>query len=315
MASATDTLELPDRPPPPQAPGTLPDGVSAVQPVAVLPQAPKKRQPAVVKTTQRRGLNPGDRICGECGEGNPAVRKFCRRCGSSLRDAIVVKAPWWHRFRPKPKTLKAGTRPGQPGVKTGRRLPELSAILRPVRWTVGLCALLAAIIYGVYPPFHQWVNSHVFAIKSRAEAAIHPTYSEVRVISVTAPRGDSIPGHGAKLIADGFTNTYWAAPPSAHDPYVVLTFGPAVNLDKVDITSGAYQAYSSYNRPEQLHLVYSNGQSDTLSVTDQAKVQTLSLQHAQGITWIEIQVTQQWESVNGNKPVAISEVEFFHKSS
>jgi ribosomal protein L40E len=313
MASGSDNLELPDRPVAARALGTQPGESSAVQPVAVLPQAPKKRQPAAAKTTPRRGLSAGDRICGECGEGNPAIRKFCRRCGASLRDAEVVRESWWQRFRPKPKTLKAGGRPGMPGVKTGRRLPELSAMLRPIRWTVGVCALSCGIIYGVYSPFHQWVNTHVFEIKTRVETTVHPQYSEVRPIGVSGPAGDSIPGHPAKLIADGFFNTYWAAPSSVRDPSVVLRFSGTVNLDHIDITSGAYGDYSAFNRPEQFHLVYSNGQSDTVGVADQGTVQTRTLHHAQGITWIEIQVTEQWESVNGNQPVAVSEVEFFHK--
>ena len=62
----------------------------ADQPTERTPQATRELAAAVTKTKPTRRLRPGDLICGQCGEGNPPVRRFCGRCGDSLDRKSVV---------------------------------------------------------------------------------------------------------------------------------------------------------------------------------------------------------------------------------
>jgi hypothetical protein len=55
-------------------------------------QAPTQPAPAVISSPKTsRPSQPGDLICGACGESISPERKFCRRCGSPLASADVVK--------------------------------------------------------------------------------------------------------------------------------------------------------------------------------------------------------------------------------
>src|SRR5207302_9274006 len=82
---------------------TLPRTASADpvdQPRAVLPQDARPQR-AVSKAAPTHPPQAGDLICGECGEGNAATRRFCSRCGASLAVAERVRIPWWRRLFPK----------------------------------------------------------------------------------------------------------------------------------------------------------------------------------------------------------------------
>ena len=72
------------------------------------------RPAARQKTAPTRVVNPGDLVCGQCGEGNDPNRRFCRRCGASCRRAAVFTLPWyrrWWRRLTTRKTREAGDRP------------------------------------------------------------------------------------------------------------------------------------------------------------------------------------------------------------
>src|SRR5207253_3952135 len=98
--------------------------------------------PRTMETPSRR--QPGDLICGQCGEGNDPARHFCRRCGNSLDEAIAVRLPWYRRFFNRlfgVRTREAGWRPrrvGPPNVMGG--------VMRIVR--IAIVAMLAVGILG-----------------------------------------------------------------------------------------------------------------------------------------------------------------------
>ncbi|MER7577514.1 hypothetical protein [Streptomyces sp. NPDC126514] len=283
---------------------------TADQPEPVLPQAaPKKR--AVKPRRTQPGLQPGDKICGECGTGNPPSRKFCKRCGTSLETAEIVGLPWWRRLMPKrkPKTLKAGQRPGQAGVKSGRG-PDMSKVLRPLRLILGITFLLLGIAYAVLPPFHNWVSQQVNSVNRKVTALVRPRYDPVRPAEVTA--SSQLATNQGRLTVDQYNNTYWAAPRAGPEKALTMTFSQPVNLDRALFTNGASDKFADFDRPKDLHLVFSTGKSHDVQLKDQAEPQQVRLKHGGRVTWVEIHVVSTYKSVSGSS-VAVTEIEFFSK--
>ncbi len=107
-------------------------GPGPVAPVKASRPAARKRP---VRQPPSRKIEPGDRICGACGEGNPPARNFCSRCGTTLAAAEVVKRRWWQRLVPRRRrrSSEAGARPWQSkdGRQKRRRRGRAKAGLRP----------------------------------------------------------------------------------------------------------------------------------------------------------------------------------------
>ena len=135
------------------------------QPASRLPTAQVAARPKPVATVDRRVAQPGDRVCGNCGEANDPGRKFCRRCGTSLVEAKVVAAaslPWWKRIfrrQPKqPKTMAAGERVGsmQAGAKQGIR--GFMKFRTLVVGALGIFVAIGILGYVGIPSFQKYVN-------------------------------------------------------------------------------------------------------------------------------------------------------------
>ena len=105
LVAKPDALQPPDARP----------SVTPRAPEAQRPQTPLPR-PKVAKQPPSRKINPGDLVCGGCGEGNDPERNYCRRCGTPLAEATVARTRWFRR-RPKrsKKVVAAGDRPGRGG--------------------------------------------------------------------------------------------------------------------------------------------------------------------------------------------------------
>ena len=297
-----------------QPPGAQPAGVQpapaqpvAVQPAALQPAAPRPHvapKPAAAPPTKR--LRPGDLICGSCGEGNDPVRKFCSRCGQSLATAVVASTPWYRRLLPhrKAKVLAAGERPKRRG---GSGI-HLGALVRWGRNVVLVVVLVAGIAYGAIPAFRDNVNSRVnsviqnFTAKTAAPTPVHAS-------TVTA--SSSTAGHAANLAVDAFSNTYWAATLSkdAH-PKLSVGFSPAVNVNVLLFISGNTANELSGPRPKELHITFSNGVSQNVTLADEATSQQFNINGATKVTGVTIQIMSVYGSTSGND-VALSDVEFF----
>ena len=111
LVAKPDALQPPDARP----------SVTPRAPEAQRPQTPLPR-PKVAKQAPSRKINPGDLVCGGCGEGNDPERNYCRRCGTPLAEATVARTRWFRR-RPKrsKKVVAAGDRPGRGGVGSRRQ--------------------------------------------------------------------------------------------------------------------------------------------------------------------------------------------------
>ncbi|MEU6152642.1 zinc ribbon domain-containing protein [Actinosynnema sp. NPDC047251] len=285
----------------PYQPGQHQPGPEPQQPGAMQPtterQAPAGHQP---RLTERRAAQAGDLICGQCGEANPPVRKFCARCGSGLVEARVVAEKWWRRIFPKREPAKAGTRHRRRG-SAGR------AIGRVVRWVLAILLLAGIGAYGLISPFRQAVNGQAVSAANTVRNWFSEQVLPVRPSQVTASA--SIADHGPDLVADNAKNTYWAAPAQPL-PALVFTFEAPVTLNEAIFQIGIGEDFQTALRPHQLHLVYSTGGTFDLSLADEPGPQTVKVQNAGGVQRVEMYIVSTYPSLQGTD-VAISEIEFF----
>jgi hypothetical protein len=304
--------------PMPPGGGGGPDGTREMPrpDTAMAPQAREQRARATVRKPPTRRLQPGDLICGDCGEGNPPNRKFCSRCGSSLETAETVKTPWWRKILPKrkAKVLDAGTRPGKGGVRTrSRRAAALAKVFPTIRKVIAIVLLLGGIVYGAYTPFRTWTNGQVIGAKNKITNLINPKYDPVHPNGVRA--SGEIKGHPGVNASDTFKNTFWGAHiPAATQPKLslVLAFASKVDVDRALITSGNSANFSSTNRPRKIHIVYDTGATFDVELKDSPEPQEIKLGNGHGIRKMEIHFDTYYEAVRSND-VAITEIELFRK--
>jgi hypothetical protein len=212
---------------------TEPVQPAAVQPQAVKPQAVKTRPTPKQKQASTRVINPGDLVCGQCGEGNDPKRKFCRRCGASLQEAAVFALPWyqrWWRSLTRKKVRTAGERP-----KNRRRLIGGSG--PGLVWSVVRIVLIAAVVVvGILA-----LTSHSF--RHRISGWYHDV--NVKYTAVHPPQ----PGATANsqqikfppsLAIDEATNTHWATAATNNGVGATLTIrmSSPTNIDKIGFLNG-----------------------------------------------------------------------------
>jgi len=283
----------------------------------IAPQAARERQArTAVRQAPTRRLQPGDLICGDCGEGNPPNRKFCSRCGGSLESAAAVKAPWWRKILPKrkPKVLDAGARPGRGGVRTkSRRAAALAQVFPAIRRIVAVVLLLGGIVYGAVPNVRGWVNTRVISAKSKVTGLINPQFDPVHVNGAGASA--QLRGHEPQRAVDNFTNTYWAAPAAkpGGEVVLVLQFDHKVNVDKALVRSGVAANFTGSDRPQNVHIVYDTGATYDLVLKDTPDPQEVKIGNGHDITRIELHITSDYKVVKGAPNVAITEIELFRK--
>jgi hypothetical protein len=296
----------------------------AGQPAARLPTAEVAARPRPVATVEQRTPQPGDRICGNCGEANDSVRKFCRRCGTSLLEARVVTEkplPWWRRlFRRKPKGPKqyaAGQRFGTTKAAPKSGGGPLSAV-RGALQGIGLVRAGLALIVGIgifgyigIPSFQGFVNGAVSGgipgIVDKIKGIVAPTLQIERPVSFTA--SSEVKNHTAAMLFDTFVNTDWQGTDKV--PTITVKFKEPVDLGAVILHLGSADAFVATQRPAELDLTFSDGSTATIKPKDVHDPQTFDLS-ASKVTSVEIKIG----AMNGpdGAPVSISEIEFFKKS-
>jgi hypothetical protein len=279
--------------PPAAGQATEAAGVTAHQPDAPLPPVrPPRPTPTEVPPE-------GSLVCGTCGLGNDPARKFCRRCGASLADAVVAtRASWWQRtFGRKQSTYEAGERlrTRQP-ARVGRAIGlGLLAVL------VAGVLLLAFPLRGSVVDGYHWVLNRVS--------------TPVRVTTVRPPlAASSAKGHPPALVTDGYQNTFWAAA-AGGKAQLTIRFTSTVHLDYVNVYPGASGddpgVYLKYPRPRQLQITIDSPSGATRTVT---------LNDAPGLQKVDMDVTQASgatvlvTAVNGSSKTtgpAIAELEFY----
>ena len=245
-------------------PDTLqpPDGkqtVTARAPEAQRPQTPLPR-PKVAKQAPSRKINPGDLVCGVCGEGNDPQRNYCRRCGSTLAEAVVSKTRWFRRRPKRKKSLAAGDRPGRPGSGTSGRNAARGARIARGKFLGRLAdvkrilALLAIVGIGVglaVPNLRTWVTDNAVDAFNKVKRTVSPEYTNIAIdrARVTSPSG-GIAGGEATNVADSNTLTYWLAPPEAANPSVVVGFVEPTNVEHVLVHPGQQEDGGKVVRPD-----------------------------------------------------------------
>jgi hypothetical protein len=220
-------------------------------------------------------LGPADVYCGSCGSGNTAGRRFCRKCGASLADAVVAKRSWWKRLfgsgsgsgSPKVKGLEAGERPGRwkkltvpdersaggPTSKKKWRLPRLPSRL-PIGKLAPVMIVLSFLGLG-YGPARAKVTMWGFGVYNSAKQAIHPTFAPVSAAGATAT--DAAGGHPAIQGADRVLNTYWAEgrAGTGAGAAITLSFAGPEKFKKVSFRNGAVgKDYAAQPRLQKVEI-------------------------------------------------------------
>lgn len=300
---------LQDRPAPAAAAPSGP-GERKPQPEPLPPQPVRPRRPTVpvVTAPPTRRLQPDDLICGMCGEGNPPTRRFCSRCGESLQTATVVPTPWWRKLL----RLLSGRRARPAGSRPRRRprLLSLRGLFAAARRMLLVALLLAGLLYAIFPQLRSEVNERALAAKDRVESLILTQYVPVRPTSVTAT--GELPDHPAGAATDGFKNTFWTAPDAAAEPTLVLGFDRPTDLVRAIVHNGGGEDFQALGRPQQLHLVYSTGQTADVTLSDTPEKQEVEFGGGEGATSVEIHVVSTYRSVQ-SPGLALSEIELFER--
>ncbi|WP_258724120.1 zinc ribbon domain-containing protein [Cellulomonas sp. NS3] len=227
-------LARPADPPPDPRPRN--DGPAPVLPGARAPK-PRAARPAPADEPPPA---PGDQVCGQCGAGNVASRKFCRRCGESLVDAPVVPRPsWWTRVTTRrPRELAAGARP---------RVPR-----RPfrARWVV-VPAVLVLLVGGLWSQRER--------ISDVYDTVVDRVVGNGPVNPAEVVASSAADGRGAEAAMDGATNQSWtpAQPGEGTGEFLEMRFDEPFRLAYVRIFSGASTQQPEFlaeGRPQEVAL-------------------------------------------------------------
>ncbi len=309
----------PTQPAPPQPAPVQPGAAqpAAVQPEAVKPTAVKARPAARQKTAPTRVVNPGDLVCGQCGEGNDPNRRFCRRCGASLQRAAVFTLPWykrWWRRLTTRKTREAGDRPRNRRRAVGGAGPGwlTSGVLKVIGIAVVILVLLT-----IVGPWRGRIRHDVSSDYHHIFNDVHPTYSPLHPILATAT--SAAPGHPASFAIDGASNTSWQTNSRGDGVGQSLSIRLAAvsNVDEIGFLNGDQdtpQAYLTQPRPEKVHLtaVGAHPYAKDLTLKDTANFQTFTME-AKDATSLIITIDSVYPSDQGTR-AAITEVELFVKT-
>lgn len=288
--------------------------MAARKPSEQKPKAPPPRPPTR-KTAPSRQIEPGDLVCGQCGEPNKPERKFCRRCANSLADASVAKVSLFKRiFRRRRKAPKAGERPGRPGssVKSARRRVEKTGrgVMRLLRAVVALAVILAAV--GVIGPWREPVVGWVTDQYERVRRIVAPNYEMVNPSGVTA--SSELPDHQASATIDGFDNTWWTegSPGDGTGETLTITFAEPTDLARIGFLAGAPgEAAPAHGRPRELVITWDGGGAE-LELSNTAEFQDFAVDAAQ-ITQLQIRIDSVWPAVDSTD-MAITLIRFFIKT-
>jgi hypothetical protein len=278
-----------------------------VQPTGPAPVQPGQRavhrvrpQQAVVEEPP---VAPGQIACPACGVGNDPTRRFCRRCGTSLATATVVRLSWWRRLL---NWLRGRRRGHDVGYRPRGRRQGGGRI-----WPVLVFLLAAVLAVAAIPNLRGYVGRGIGAVRDRINGI-----AQVDPVRATASSGSKYP---AANIKDGANNIFWAPDkpaPDAVNEWVALDLAKPVRLEYLVFTTGvstSRQEFLSQARPEnvELTLTSTGGQTRTVAVRLQDKTgeQKVALT-GDGVTKIQVTIKSAYGAQPG-RLVAIAELEVF----
>ncbi|HWE56045.1 MAG TPA: hypothetical protein VG435_11055 [Acidimicrobiales bacterium] len=298
------------------APAATGQETGAVTPGAVQPQAVKSR-PVAKKAPSTREIQPGDKVCAQCGEGNDPARNFCRRCGSSLVEAVVFGLPWYKRLFRRlfgRKQHQAGARPkGRRRAFGGSAPGWLSTFLK----IVVIIAIAVVALLSFVGPWHKSLKTRETRYYHDVEGLVHPTYSSV--FAEAASSTSNATGHPAQNLIDGALNTSWQSKGTVTGQRLEVFFGQPSSIAKIGFDSGdqdTNSVFQSEPRPKELKLVFTGGKnpgSQTITLADQPKFQTFSV-HSKGATGVLIYIESVYPATGFGKNVSVAQIEFYTKN-
>jgi hypothetical protein len=308
----------PARPPAQTPPARTPGAGPPPGPVARRPDAvkPAGARPVPSKPPPKRELRPGDLVCNQCQEGNDAGRRFCRRCGASLVEAVEAvpppPLPWWKRlFVRQPKVVAAGERPMRRGGSTARR--DLRGRLQQARRLTALLAVLGLGV-GFLGPWRSTVSRTFRGAKEKVVPKLSP------ITPVSAEATSSLAGHPPTMAIDRTKggDNFWAegAKGDGVGQKLIVTFKPAIRLGQIGFTLGAStkpEDFVTEPRPRTVRLHFSDGSTKDLNLKDIADFQSYAID-AKNVGRLEIEILQVFPSTQGKSDCWISEVEFFERT-
>lgn len=269
------------------------------------------------KVAPTREINPGDLVCGQCAEGNDPDRRFCRRCGASLQQAVIFALPWysrlWRRLTTR-KTRQAGDRP-----KVRRRAFGGSGPGWLTSWVTKVVVAVVAVLVVLtfVGPWHHSIRHRINRYYHNVVNVVHPTYNPVHPDRATATSFTR--GHPPSFTIDGAANTSWwtGGRGSGQGQRLAIALGTATNVDKIGFLLGDQDnpaAFLTQGRPAEVELSFTGSHPYTkkLSLKDSPNFQTYTL-NARSATVLTITI----EAVQGVPPgthTAIAEIELFKKS-
>jgi hypothetical protein len=261
-------------------------------------------------------INPGDLVCGQCGEGNDPARRFCRRCGASLVQAAVFALPWykrWWRRITTPKTRKAGDRP-----KLRRRAfgGAGGGWISGVGTKVLAVAVVALIVLTFVGPYRHPIRHRLSTWYHDVFTSYNPIHPDMALTTATS----AAPGHPASFAVDGHGNTSWVSEGrnSGVGQSLTIGLGTQTNVDKIGFLNGQQDNANTFltqARAAEVRLTFLGGTQryvTTLTLDDTPNFQSHTVK-AKNATRLVVTILSVYQSTPGTH-VAIAEVEFWKKS-
>ena len=281
-----------------------------------------------VANVPERVAQPGDRICGACGEPNDPTRKFCRRCGTSLVEARVVRrrqaalVPADLRRRQKqPKQYAAGeridsmqkgsTKPKPKGI--GGAIAAGAKSVGLVRGLLGLVVLIGIFGYIGIPSVRGVVERRLLAAGPSRSSTTSARRSPPRPPSRRRPRssasGETLADFPATNLWDKNPHTEWRGTDQL--PTFTVTFKEKIDPMFFIIHNGSAENFVDFRRPSKVELVFPDGSSQVLDLEDVHELRSFEMS-ANGIDSLTIKVL----AFEGppDQPISISEIEFNKKT-
>jgi hypothetical protein len=291
----------------------------AAQPEARKPAAEIKRR-SVQAPPRQAGepeYKPGDLICGKCGAGNDQTRRFCRKCGTNLVDAVVVAPPSWFRrtFRRNDKALMAGERPKWMGDadRRGGMTATLNRFFRLRRLVLGLLiagAAIGVLSYAFVPGLKGTIDHGIDNVRR----TIMPSYGPIAPHDYTASE-PPVEGHPEQLAFDAGSNTYWAAT-SSPTLALTVTFDHPFDLGAILLSTAPVLTRTDFDRPKTVELSFpgTDNKSVTLTLADtDQQIQNGGLD-ARGVTQVVLTFKDYYAAAAGGQNVlAMTDIQFQYR--